>query len=484
MHRLAPEIEQILRELNPWWRPKHPVRPAPPNYQRRQVGAIVAAVDRPKALIQVVRGPRQVGKTTALYQIVKSLLERGARAEDLLLVRFDLQLLREAGLLPIFRWYRGLQKRARAWSPVLLLDEVHKLERWDEEIKHLYDTYRVRLVITGSSSVLVARGQRESLAGRALSVGFPPFLFREVLEAWHPRGVDALPEPVGIGSFFDEGFDPAWRFEAIHRQPSQRLHSWRRRLDRYYNRGGYPRLHSGEVDDDRWADYLVETVFERVLGVDIPDLFPVEQPGLLRHVYLEMARRTGSEISQGQLAQACNAAGFRTSQPIVGRYLHYLADALLIREFRRFPLARSRTARVPVKVTLTDLGVRNAIFRNAPSLWESPPDNVGPLVETLVQTVLQGPNLQVHFHRDYTKPGDRRSAMEEVDFVVEASDGRVLPIEVKFRKRVELSDCAALLRFMDRYSSPHGIVVTRELYRWDPGRRVVFVPLLEFLLAF
>ena len=44
-------------------------------------------------------------------------------------------------------------------------------------------------------------------------------------------------------------------------------------LDRYYSRGGYPRLHSGEVEDDGWADYLVETVFNRVLGVDIPDLF-------------------------------------------------------------------------------------------------------------------------------------------------------------------------------------------------------------------
>lgn len=485
MARLSPDIEAILRDLNPWWGPKHPVRPAPPPYRRRHVSAILRAIDRPRALIQVVRGPRQVGKTTALYQIVKDLLGRGARSQDVLLVRFDLQPLREVGLLPIFRWHREQVRRdRRSGTPLLLLDEIHKLDRWDEQIKHLYDTFRVRLVITGSSSVMVARGQRESLAGRATTVSFPPFLFREVLEAWYPRGVEALPDPVEPSFFFTPDFDPREEFERIHRQPPQRLHSWRRCLDRYYNRGGYPRLHSGEVDDDRWADYLVETVFERVLGVDIPDLFPVEQPGLLRHVYLEVARRTGSEISQGALAQACNAAGFRTAQPVVGRYLHYLADALLIREFRRYPLARTRTARVPVKVTLTDLGVRNAIFRGAPSLWESPPEIVGPLVETLVQTVLDGPNLQVHFHRDYVRPGDRRSSMEEVDFVVEAIDGRVLPLEVKFRKRIDQSDCAALRRFMERYRCSYGIVVTRDLFRWDPDAKVLFVPLLEFLLAF
>ena len=57
--------------------------------------------------------------------------------------------------------------------------------------------------------------------------------------------------------------------------------------------GGYPDLHTGAIEEDRWADYLMETVFERVLGVDIPDLFPVDQPRLLRHLYMEAARKTG-----------------------------------------------------------------------------------------------------------------------------------------------------------------------------------------------
>lgn len=351
-------------------------------------------------------------------------------------------------------------------------------------MKHLFDTFRLRLVITGSSSVLVARGQRESLAGRAVTVDFPPFLFREVLEAWSATTVGGLPAPLSFATFFDAGFDPRRHFSALHRQPPQRVHSWRRRLERYYNRGGYPRLHSGEVDEDRWADYVVETVFERVLGVDIPDLFPVDQPALMRHIYLEIARRTGTEVSQAALAQQCNAANFRTNQPVVGRYLHYLADALLVREFRRYPLGRSRTARVPVKVTLTDLGVRNAIFRGAPSLWESPPDVVGPLVETLVQSVLRGPGLQVHFYRDFSDPANRRSRIEEVDFVVEALDGTTIPVEVKFRMRIEAEDERSLRAFIARFKSPFGLLVTRDFFRATEGDPVVCIPLLHFLLAF
>jgi predicted AAA+ superfamily ATPase len=204
----------------------------------------------------------------------------------------------------------------------------------------------------------------------------------------------------------------------------------------------------------------------------------------LRHIYLELARRTGTEVSQGALTQDCNAAGFRTAQPVVGRYIHYLAAAMLIREFRRYPLARGRSARVPLKITLTDLGVRNAVFRGAPSLWESAPEVVGPLVETLAQSVLRGTGLQVHFYRDYSTPGNRRSPIEEVDFVPEAIDGTVIPVEVKFRQSIKGADMTALRNFIERYEAPFGLLVTRDFFRCEAGDPVLCVPVLEFLLAF
>lgn len=484
---LLPELPGLVADLNSWWA-RGDVRPKPPGYRRRGVADMISALAPKRPLIQVLRGPRQVGKTTALHQIAEELIAKGTPPTDVFLIRFDLQPVQEAGLLPLVRWYveevrkRDLRKGAPS---IFLLDEVHRLPGWDSEIKHFYDTFPVRLVVTGSSSVLVARGQRESLAGRALTIDFPPFSFREVLESWFPKSARHLPPPVSLKDILHDRKRAVETFKSIHSQPAQRRHSWRRILERYYNRGGYPRLYSAEVEaiEDRWADYLVETVFDRVLGVDIPDLFPVDQPQLLRHIYLELARRTGTEVSQGNLAGDCNAAGFRTTQPLVGRYLHYLADALLIREFRRYPLARSQSARVPVKITLTDLGVRNAIFRGAPSLWESPPDVVGPLVETLVQSVLRGPSLQTHFYRDYPRPKDRHSPFVEVDFVVEALAGDVLPVEIKFRKNIAESDTLGLRVFRDRYKSAYGILVTRDFYECS-RRDILSVPVLDFLLAF
>lgn len=86
----------------------------------------------------------------------------------------------------------------------------------------------------------------------------------------------------------------------------------------------------------------------------------------------------------------------------------------------------------------------NAIFRDAPSLFESDPTGLGPLVETLVQSSIRDYNLQVHFYRDFEQPNDRNSPVREVDFVAERTDGATLPIEVKFRKRIDEEDLLGL----------------------------------------
>lgn len=439
----------------------------------------------------MIRGPRQVGKTTAIHQIIQELLSCDTKPRDVLFVRFDLELLREAPvtLRTILRWYaESVRQRPLDEGPrtYVFLDEVHKLRRWDEEVKHVGDTFPLRMLLTGSSSVLVARGGRESLAGRVFTTELPTFSFREVLSCWKPRLAECLPPAIRFTETFADGLRASAEHMAALR-PQQRL-AIDRSLERYYNRGGYPRLHSGEIHDDVWADYLIQTVYDNVLGADIPDLFPIERPQLLRHLYLSVARLTGTIMPQNKLTETANATGLSTNQPTVGKYLHYLADALLIREFRRYPLAKKPSARVPAKITLSDLGVRNALLRGAPSLWESDPAVLGPLVETLAQGVIREHNLQVHYFREPEDPRSRRSPIREVDFVAERLDGQVLPVEVKFRRRIREDDLRGVLHFKRLYEkrleTTAGVVVTRDDYKWDDERRILLVPLRTFLAAY
>jgi predicted AAA+ superfamily ATPase len=484
---LSPEVVQVLEDLNTWWADATVVRPDPPKYRRPLIVDLLGRLKKPKGVIEVIRGPRQVGKTTGIHQIIQDMLRGGTSPNTILFVRFDLELLRgsAAGIRNVLRWYvESIRKRALDDGPptYLFLDEIHKLPRWHEEVKHVGDTYPVRMLLTGSSSVLVARGGRESLAGRVFTTELPTFSFREVLECWKPELAAALPPRIRFNDVFDGALINS-AAELARLRPQQKL-AVRRALERYYNRGGYPRLHSGEVEQDLWADYIVQTVFENVLGADIPDLFPVESPQLLRQLYLAVARLTGQTVSQIKLAEQLTVSGMPTNQPTVGRYLHYLADALLIREFRRYPIAKKKSARVPAKTTVSDLGVRNAIFRGAPSLWESDPTLLGPLVETLIQTVIRDNNLGVHYYRDYQEPHNRRSTVLEVDFVAERVDGVVLPVESKFRKKIDQEDATPITHFMDTFDAPFGVIVTREMYWHDEMQRLLFIPLPDFLLAF
>ncbi|MBI3080827.1 MAG: AAA family ATPase [candidate division NC10 bacterium] len=198
----------VLRDLNPWWADPQVVRPAPPPYRRRAVLEIEARLRSRGKLIEVLRGPRQVGKTTGIQQVIQDLLRGSVPSRDILFIRFDLEVLRECpgGLRAIVHWFADAIMQRRLGSgaePYIFLDEVHKLRRWDEEVKHLGDTFPVRLVLTGSSSVLVARGGRESLAGRVFSTEIPPFLFREVVEAWKPKLAEAFPPPVRFSAAFE-----------------------------------------------------------------------------------------------------------------------------------------------------------------------------------------------------------------------------------------------------------------------------------------
>jgi len=345
-----------------------------------------------------------------------------------------------------------------------LLDDVDKLPDWDKQLVSARGL-GVNLIATAMAGV-------ETPAGFA-AVDLWPLSFREVLEARAGGACRGLPPPLRAAGLFHPTAELRDRFWAVRRQPWCTRLCWERHLHEYFRVGGYPRLHAGAVAERDWAECLHKTVIEPSLGIDVPERNPVEQPALLRSVFLDAVRRTGTELSQGELAKDLDAA-----QPVVGRYLHYLSEVGLVRELRRFPLAPA--ARVPAKVMLHDPGLREAVLRRAPGLREVASDRLKPLVETLVQTALRG--LPVHFFRDYQKPNDRRSPIDEVSFVVE-DQGKTVPVQVSYGPEVAPADEQALRSFLRRFDCAHGILLTRDSFEASPNDAVLRVPLVEFMAA-
>jgi predicted AAA+ superfamily ATPase len=157
----------------------------------------------------VLRGPRRVGKTVLLRQIIESLIAEAVNPQRILYIAFDeLPTLRDLGepVLAIARWYERevlattFNVAAHEGRPAFLfLDEVQNLETWAPQIKSLVDNHAVRVLVTGSSSLRIEAG-RDSLAGRISTLDLGPLLLREIAELrfgqsvafWVDNGLDAV----------------------------------------------------------------------------------------------------------------------------------------------------------------------------------------------------------------------------------------------------------------------------------------------------
>ncbi len=183
------ELAEDLERLNPHWAGQ----PAPrvPAFRRWAFRRLYRLLTSGLTPATVLRGPRRVGKTVLLRQLMETLLSEGIAPTRILYVSFD-EIPSMKGLqdpiLAIARWFESYKlgttfnASARAGQiAYILLDEVQNLEDWASQIKHLVDNHEVRVLVTGSSSLRIEAG-RDSLAGRVTTIDLGPLLLREIAE--------------------------------------------------------------------------------------------------------------------------------------------------------------------------------------------------------------------------------------------------------------------------------------------------------------
>lgn len=174
---LPTEVVEDLRRQNPWWEGR--AMPVLPPHRRHLVRQIHSRLEWKLAPVVVVRGPRQIGKTTAQEHVIQDLLQAGINGRRILRVQFDD--LSELGgfgspILRLADWFernilkKTLNDAAHAGEPAyVFLDEVQNLENWAPQLKSLVDSSSVQVIVTGSSALRIEAG-RDSLAGRITSL--------------------------------------------------------------------------------------------------------------------------------------------------------------------------------------------------------------------------------------------------------------------------------------------------------------------------
>src|SRR3989338_6464839 len=252
-------------------------------------------IEKPKA-IQVVIGQRQVGKTTAIKQLLAE------REQSQHYAAADLPAPPEPSWI-IKEWSiaRTLQEKGK--PVVLVLDEVQKVHRWSEAIKKLWDEDRsegrdLRVVILGSSSLLIQKGLTESLAGRFELIRFPHWQFSEC----------------------------------------ERCFGWN--LDQYIFFGGYPGSAPYLADESRWAAYVKDSLIESAISKDILLLHPIEKPALLRKLFALACEYGGQILSYNKMLGQLTDAGNTVT---LAAYKRLLEAAFLVAGIEKFSGSRIKS---------------------------------------------------------------------------------------------------------------------------------------------
>jgi predicted AAA+ superfamily ATPase len=486
---LSAGLEETLRRGNPWWQGERPY--GLPPMRRWPYPHVMHGLKKGMAPITVLRGPRQIGKTTLLNQVIDAALSEGVAGNHILRVQFDdLPALRrlEQPILDLAWWFadrilgKSFHRAAADGQPAyLFLDEVQNLSDWAPQLKHLVDQHPVRIVVTGSSALRIEAG-RDSLAGRVTTLEMGPLLLREIAEL---RGLGRLPPPLphnGLAPLKERSF---WQGLRAFGEQNRELRQAAFAL--FSERGAYPMAHA--YADEPWervADQLNETVVRRAIQHDLRlgEKGKKRDEHLLEEVFRLACRYIGQSPTQAlyldEIRRALNAnIGWQR----VLAYLKFLDGALLVRLVEPLEL-RLKRRRGPSKLVLCDHALRAAWLQEQvpvepQALQEAPhlADLAGRIAESIAGYFFKSiVNLDVaHF--------PERGAEPEVDYVLTLGDQRI-PVEIKYRRRIDHADTRGLRAFIEKavYNAPFGVLVTMTDEPATDDPRIVSLPLSSLLL--
>jgi predicted AAA+ superfamily ATPase len=366
-------------------------------YKRPVFNEVLKRIRQPRRFMQVLAGPRQVGKTTIARQVMEAVSipvhfatadEPTLRDRTWIAQQWDIARLK-------------IRDRREKKGALLILDEAQKVSEWSDVVKRLWDEdtrsgLPLTVLLLGSSPLLVQRGLTESLAGRFEVIPVTHWSYAEMREAF------------------------GWS------------------LDKYIVYGGYPGAAGLIKDHERWARYIIDSLIETTISRDILLLTRVDKPALLRRLFHLCCDYSGQVLSYQKMLGQLHDAGNTTT---LAHYLELLNGAGLIAGLPKFSgkriMQRSSSPKVQVLNTALMSAISNLSFEAARQNRE----HWGRLVESMVGAHLinssRGKNVEVFYWLE---------RKQEVDFVLR-SGAEIVSIEVKSgRKRERMRGMKAFAR--------------------------------------
>ncbi len=363
--------------------------------------------------VQILTGPRQVGKTHMLLELADGLGERAIYAAA------------DSPAAALAGWWEAQWQRAEAVAAgkgpaVLMIDEIQHVPRWSARLKAAYDRIvrerlPIHVLVSGSSSLRLGRGARESMAGR---------FERHRLLHWPPA---ELVRHLGLKP--DEAVRTAVRW------------------------GAYPGAIELPGDSERRRRYILDAIIEPAIGRDILAMEIIRKPALLRQIFAVAAGHPAEIVSLQKLRGDLTDGG---ALETIAHYLHVLEEAYLVASLPKLSRHEIRRRAAPPKLVALSQAILAAMAPGGPPSPERDASRWGRWVENACIAHAWNAGQTVRYWR---------AAPLEVDMTVEGSWGR-WAVEVK-TGRYTTTDLAGLFELCRRHRELAPLVVC------DPGRQSV-----------
>jgi uncharacterized protein len=372
-------------------------------FERHLLLTLREELSQPTPVIHVLIGPRQVGKTTIALQIKESVKIPTIYATADSPVPLDSAWIET-------HWKRAVTESHVSKSPVILiLDELQKVKGWSETLKILWDSRlggpEIRVLILGSSSLLMQEGLTESLAGRFFLHRCSHWSYSECKAAF------------------------GWN------------------LEQWIFFGGYPGAASFIHNEISWKRYITDSLIEAVLARDVLQMSKIAKPVLLRHLFALAATLPAQFVSYTKMLGQLQDAGNTTT---LAHYLKLLESAFLVSGLELFSRNKQRKRGSSPKLVLWNNALINALSTKtfdqtiADSIWW------GRLVENAVGANLCNSLNSIEYTTSYWREGNH-----EVDYVV-TRGADIRAIEVKSGASKKLS---GLARFQSQYPEAKSLII-------------------------
>ena len=366
---------------------------------------LTSRLKEPRHFIQVLMGPRQVGKTTVVKQVVKDInIPYSLFSAD------NTPTNDSTWISTVWSTARSIMKGRGYKDYILVIDEIQKIANWSEAVKKEwdYDTWNdieLKVILLGSSRVMLEKGLSESLAGRYEEIRMSHWRYNEMKDAF------------GMS------------------------------LNEYIYYGGYPGAAGLIKDPDRWTAYISSSIVDAPINKDILNATIITKPALLRQVFELGASYSSQELSLTKMLGQLNDAGNTTT---VANYLKILSDSGMLCALQKYSNDQARKRASAPKFQVYNNALHSLYAFNTLEELALLPKQWGRHFESAIGAHLASFAFTERYNLYYWRDNNM-----EVDYILQ-KNGKLIAIEVKSNNE---SHTAGLDAFNQRFHPQSTIIV-------------------------